>query len=48
MQLRISIIGRVCPFVRPSVGPVLFLNVTSYAPMTTEFDMDQETVKDNS
>ena len=45
---------RSCPSVGPSVGPSVpcyfrtTKNVTSYAPMTTKFDMDQKTVKDNS
>ena len=41
---------RSCPSVRPLV-PRYFQttkNVISYAPMTMKFDMDQETVKDNS
>ena len=45
--------NRSCPSVGPSVGwsRVYFRttkNVISYAPMTTKFDMDQETIKDNS
>ena len=51
MRRRISIRGRDRPSVRPSVGPVLFSNddsVFSYVLMTMKFDMDQETVKNNS
>ena len=58
MQLRISIRGCVRPSVRRSVCrsvhrsvPCYFRmtkNVLSDVPMMTKFDMDQETVKDNS